>query len=141
KESSASQTQNKAETSPESTSTEAPAGKSSGDNQQAAGTKAATRRTSVQDKPAVVIKERKTRTRKKRRGRLKSGKASYKTPQVIGKSKYETVVQEADACFDKKDYDSASAKYEEALRLKPDDAHATKRLDEIRRQGPDGDPR
>src|SRR5690606_15982862 len=102
KESSASQTQNKAETSPESTSTEAPAGKSSGDNQQAAGTKAATRRTSVQDKPAVVIKERKTRTRKKRRGRLKSGKASYKTPQVIGKSKYETVVQEADACFDKK---------------------------------------
>jgi hypothetical protein len=66
-------------------------------------------------------------------GKVKAKKTHYSIPQVIGTSQYQKLVAEADEKFDKRDYVQAKALYNKALGLKPSDAHATGRLDEIRK--------
>lgn len=60
------------------------------------------------------------------------GNSKYKTPQVIGSNKYKETIAKADEFFKTKRYLEAKAAYTEALRIKPNDAYATKRLSEVK---------
>lgn len=61
-----------------------------------------------------------------------NGDSKYKTPQVIGVNKYKEIISRANDYFKSKRYAEAKAAYTEALRIKPNDAQATKRLSEIK---------
>jgi hypothetical protein len=58
--------------------------------------------------------------------------SKYKTPQVIGSNKYKETITKGDEYFNTKRYAEAKNAYTEALRIKPQDAYATKRLSEVK---------
>ncbi len=63
---------------------------------------------------------------------IKGKDVKFSVPQtVIGGNKYKEIVKRADDLFKTKRYEEAKPAYEEALKLKPDDAHATARLEAI----------
>lgn len=58
--------------------------------------------------------------------------SKYKTPQVIGSNKYKETIKKADEYFNTKRFAEAKNAYTEALRIKPNDAYATKKLSEVK---------
>jgi hypothetical protein len=65
-------------------------------------------------------------------GSVNSKKSRYNTPQVIGTSQYQKLINEADGKFREKDYVRAKVLYTKALDQKPADAYATERLKAIK---------
>lgn len=59
------------------------------------------------------------------------GDSKYKTPQVLGANPYKDAITKADGFLKMKRYSEAKAAYEEALKAKPDDPYATKKLAEV----------
>jgi hypothetical protein len=55
----------------------------------------------------------------------------HSIPQALGANKYKEVVTRADDYFKTKRYKEAKTAYEEALKLKPEDPHATARLAQV----------
>jgi hypothetical protein len=63
---------------------------------------------------------------------VKSKEAKYSTPQVIGgEQKYRDAIKEGNNLFKRKRFEDAKKYYEEALKYKPEDDFAMKRLAEI----------
>lgn len=67
-----------------------------------------------------------------RGGRLRLRKKRHSVRHVIGTSQYEEAITQADDHFRNKEYDKAKLLYDRALDLKPLDAHASSRLDQIK---------
>lgn len=63
--------------------------------------------------------------------KLKEDKAKAEAAEKEKREKYETLVKEADALFDSKDYVSAKPKYSEASALYDNEEHPKKRLEKI----------
>jgi hypothetical protein len=60
-----------------------------------------------------------------------NGEGDHRIPQVIGANKYKEQLSKAEGYFKMKRWTEAKAAYNELLKLKPGDPHATKRLEEI----------
>ena len=65
---------------------------------------------------------------------VKAKDTKYSIPQVLGGNKYKDVITRADDFFKTKRYQEAKEKYEEALKIKPEDPYAIGRLAEIEKK-------
>lgn len=60
-----------------------------------------------------------------------SGDAKYRVPQVLGANRYKDEIAKADGYLKMKRYAEAKASYEEALKIKPNDAYALSKIEAI----------
>lgn len=67
-------------------------------------------------------------------GAVKAKKKRYRVPQVLGLTQFQQLIAEADSKFNEEKYAEAKTLYSRALKLKPGDAHAITRLEEINKR-------
>ena len=65
------------------------------------------------------------------KGYMIEGNSDHITRRVIGADNYKETIKKADGLFKMKRYAEAKPVYEEALKYKPNDAYATKKLADI----------